>query len=241
VATETPQRLSTASVYDLIRRKIVEHEIPPASKINITQLAEELGVSATPIREALRLLQGDNLLVAISNKGYATTNELDAEGVRDLFELRLLIEPWAASVAAHNRLANPAHDLLAELEGVDARPGAERSAMIEHDSRFHRTILEATGNQAVMGAWNQSHCHVHLFRMIHQDWDWATSVAQHRAIYEAIALGDSERAEEAMRAHLHSAYRGFMTLVGSSSPETLRPPRSAQLVSKAPSGLNKAT
>lgn len=217
------------TVYEAIRRKILEHEIPPASKINITALARELGVSATPIREALRLLQGDNLLVATSNKGYATTEQLDAWGVRDLFELRLLLEPWAASVAANNRLANPAEDLRAELESFTPGTGSVRQAMIGHDSRFHRMILAATGNQALMGAWNQSHCHVHLFRMIHHDWDWRSSLAQHHEIYHAILRGDGDGAHEAMRSHLHAAYRGFVAQAEPAPPTQLRPAPSVSM------------
>jgi DNA-binding GntR family transcriptional regulator len=217
------------SVYDIIRRKIVEHEIPPASKVSISQLSQELGVSATPIREALRVLQGDNLLTATSNKGYATTPELDDEGVRDLFEFRLLVEPWAASVAATNRLSNPAPDLRTELENFDPTRGSIQSAMIDHDSRFHRLILEATGNAVVMTAWKQSHAHVHLFRRIHHDWDWRTSIAEHRSIYDSIAAGDAVSAEEAMRTHLQSAYRGFRESVGGTGSLDVRGPGSSRV------------
>jgi DNA-binding GntR family transcriptional regulator len=97
---QSGSRASTNDVYELLRKKILEHSIAPDTKINILQISKELGVSQTPVREALRLLQGDNLLVATSNKGYATTPTLDLQGVRDLFELRLLIEPWAARIAA---------------------------------------------------------------------------------------------------------------------------------------------
>lgn len=203
-------RSSTAEVYDLIRRKILEHSIPPATKINIEQIAKELGVSATPVREALRLLQGDNLLVATSNKGYATTPILDARGVRDLFELRLLIEPWAARTAASNRLQNPAKLLMEEIKSFDATSDSIQHSMIGHDSRFHTAILMSTENQTVIQAFEQSHCHLHLFRMFRNDWDWKSSLNQHKAIAKAIANSDAAGAEEAMRSHLNSAYRGFL-------------------------------
>jgi DNA-binding GntR family transcriptional regulator len=203
-------RSSTSDVYELLRRKILEHSIPPATKINIDQISKELGVSATPVREALRLLQGDNLLVATSNKGYATTEILDAQGVRDLFELRLLIEPWAARTAASNRLQNPAKELEKEIKSFDSTSDSIQHAMIGHDSKFHRAILLSTENQTVIQAFEQSHCHLHLFRMFRDDWDWKTSLAQHKQIAKAISNADPAGAEEAMRSHLNSAYLGFI-------------------------------
>jgi DNA-binding GntR family transcriptional regulator len=201
---------SVGDVYERLRRKILEHSIPPSTKISIQQISEELGVSATPVREALRLLQGDNLLVATSNKGYATTEVLNAEGVRDLFELRLLIEPWAARTAATNRLQNPGKKLVAEIKSFDSTSDSIQHAMIGHDSRFHRAILLSTENQTVIQAFEQSHCHLHLFRMFREDWDWRTSINQHKEIAKAIANADPSAAEEAMRAHLNSAYLGFI-------------------------------
>lgn len=206
-------RSSTNDVYELLRRKILEHSIAPDTKINILQIAKELGVSATPVREALRLLQGDNLLVATSNKGYATTQTLDLKGVRDLFELRLLIEPWAAGVAASNRLLNPGKELGAEIKSFDPKADSIQHEMFGHDTRFHSAILVSTENQAVIQAFEQTHCHLHLFRMFRDDWDWKTSIAQHKAIAEAITDGEPAGAEEAMRMHLNSAYSRFIEVM----------------------------
>lgn len=161
------------------------------------------------MREALRQLQGDNLVVAASNKGYTTTADLDAAGVRDLFEFRLLVEPWAARAAAVNRLSNPGKALLEEVEKFSSLSRFKKHKMIEHDQIFHRTILQATQNETVLQAYVQSHCHLHLFRMMENDWDWKTSVNQHRLIAEAILSADPKKAEDQMRNHLQSAYQGF--------------------------------
>ena len=202
-------RLTTAEVYEALRRKILDHTIPPATKVNIHHLSREFGVSPTPVREALRLLQGDNLLVATSNKGYATTEVLDLQGVRDLFEFRLLIEPWAARTAATNSLNNPAHVLDDELARFDAGGDSLRHALIAHDSRFHRAILESTENQTVIQSFEQSHCHLHLFRMYGHSWDWRTTIKEHESIAEAIRAADPAKAEGMMRRHLQSAYMRF--------------------------------
>lgn len=209
VTDNGPTKLSTQEVYATLRRKILEHEIPPATKVNIHHISKELGVSPTPVREALRLLQGDNLLVATSNKGYATTELLDEDQVRSLFEFRLLIEPWAARMAAVNSLRNPAHLLKQELDDLKVHPETTRHTVVAHDNRFHHAILHAAGNPNVVHAYEQSHCHLHLFRLYHMDEKWRVTIDEHQAIHQAIASHDPDAAEKAMRDHLHQAYRRF--------------------------------
>lgn len=225
-------RLTTAEVYEALRRKILDHTIPPATKVNIHHLSREFGVSPTPVREALRLLQGDNLLVATSNKGYATTEVLDLQGVRDLFEFRLLIEPWAARTAASNRLNNPARILDDELAHFDAGGDSLRHALIAHDSRFHRAILESTENQTVIQSFEQSHCHLHLFRMYGHSWDWRTTIKEHESIAGAIRAADPAKAEDMMRSHLQSAYMRFFNAMTSQQedPAELRASVSPKLI-----------
>jgi DNA-binding GntR family transcriptional regulator len=225
-------RLTTADVYEKLRRKILDHSIPPATKVNIHHISQEFGVSPTPVREALRLLQGDNLLVATSNKGYATTEILDLAGVRDLFEFRLLIEPWAARIAASNRLANPAKILAAELEHFDTSTDSMQHTLISHDSRFHNAILASTNNQTVIQAFTQSHCHMHLFRIYSLDWPWQATIQEHERIRECIQAADPVSAEKAMRDHLYGGYERFSKAVAKSPTESipLRAAGAAQLV-----------
>lgn len=233
-AADNAVKLSTTQVHEILRRKILDHSIPPATRINITQLAHELGVSATPIREALRLLQGDNLVDADSNKGYSTTDVYGARDVRGLFELRLLLEPWAAGVAASNRLSNPGFLLETELASVDLERDSSLPTMIAHDQRFHMTILRATENASVIQAYEQSHCHLHLFRTFRSNWDWRTSVDEHRSIADAVIRGDSSAAHEAMEAHLQSAYIGFVTSIdgGAAVAEVGPTPTTVSLIAR---------
>jgi DNA-binding GntR family transcriptional regulator len=224
----------SGEIYRLLRRRVLEGGLPPATKVNIQHLATELNTSATPVREALRQLQGDGLLLATSHKGYATTDVLDRAGVKSLFEFRLLIEPWAASVAATDSLRNPARELEREIKAFNPAMDSVRHAMIYHDSRFHGRILAASENSLVIDAYEKSHCHLHLFRMIGEHWDWRASLTQHQEIQSAIARADSTGAEEAMRSHLQHAYEGFMSELEplAESKEKLREPSSPRIISK---------
>lgn len=225
----TENRLTSEEVYFELRKRILEHTLPPATKVRIRAVATELGVSTTPVREALRQLQGDNLLVGTSHRGYATTDVLDARGVTELFEFRLLLEPWAAASAAQNRLVNPARALLDELEAFDPQSGPINLVMIRHDSVFHQAILVATGNSVVVDAYARSHCHLHLFRAFRDDWDWTSSIEQHRAIAQAIAESNPDAAAEAMRTHLRAAYRGFMAGLSDAGHSQLSRPDDPQV------------
>src|SRR5690625_1441110 len=96
---------SPSSVYARLREQIMRNEIPPASRINVHQLARELKVSTTSVREASRQLQGNELVVKHPRRGYSTTPLLNDDQLRSMFEFRLLIEPWAARIAAQDRLS----------------------------------------------------------------------------------------------------------------------------------------
>lgn len=208
-------RLGSDDIYDFLRSQILDHEIPPATKINVHGVARELGVSPTPVREALRMLQGDRLVTSTSNKGYQTTPVISADEVSDMFEFRLIVEPWAASVVTTNRLTNPGKKMLDDIEQMRAMIGEEnfRHHLVAHDTRFHNWLIAATGNSAAVIAFEQLHFHLHLFRIDHFLMEPVDTLAEHQKIAEAIASGQSDRAEASMRAHLEAGYRRFSVRV----------------------------
>lgn len=221
-AVESKPRPSNGGVYEALREQILDNTMPPGTKVNIDAVARQLGVSPTPVREALRRLQGDNLVVATSGRGYSTTPLLDADGLRDLFEFRLLVEPWAARAAAVDRLDNPAHrldDELADFLQRSAGGGDIRQELVAHDTAFHELILDATGNGVINNAFGQTHCHLHLFRLYPADVDGTITVQEHREVWEAIRDCEPERAEDAMYRHLSASYRRFARAFSGGGPE----------------------
>jgi DNA-binding GntR family transcriptional regulator len=228
---------STGGVYWHIRQKILRNEIPPASKINIDDLARELKVSPTPVREALKQLQGDNLVIQEVRRGYQTTPLLDSDELRDLFEFRLLLEPWAAHAAAQDRLSNPGHDLENLIDGLNELSegyGDVRFELVEHDTRFHDLIFLGARNPVLRKAYSQTHCHLHAFRLYPSDHTGALTVQEHRKIANAIRARDPEGAAEAMRDHLSNAYlrfaEGYKNFPGASpQASTLRGTESVRL------------
>lgn len=222
-----PRGRSSLDVYGILRAKILDLQLPPDGKINIDALARELGVSQTPIREALSQLEGDRLIVKTPGKGYRTTALLGTAELRELFEFRLLVEPWAARAAAVNRLVNPARILQAsldEFESGTAQNSSVRHQLITHDTAFHDGILSASSNEFALHAYRATHCHLHLFRLHPADYKGTTTVEEHRHIVKAIKACDPDAAEEAMHRHLIGAYHRFAEAFDEDGPGLRVPP-----------------
>ncbi|MGZ4663163.1 MAG: GntR family transcriptional regulator [Arthrobacter sp.] len=205
-------KAAVSDVYSSMRASILEGEIAPGTRINIDAVSRSLGVSQTPVREVLQRLEGDNLVVYNPGRGYSTTPLLDLAELRSLFEFRLLVEPWAARSAAVDRLANPAGALEKELAAFRSTMqgnGDLRQDLVAHDTRFHDTILSASGNAVVRHAFAQTHCHLHTFRLYPADVDGAITVAEHSAIRDAIQACEPERAEAAMAEHIRNSFGRF--------------------------------
>jgi DNA-binding GntR family transcriptional regulator len=212
-------------VYDQLRALILDNRIPPGDRVNIDALARQLGVSQTPVREAVRHLEGDGLVVKTEAKGYRTTALLDLDELRELFEFRLLIDLWAVREVAVNRLHNPATQLGQEIDAfADTTVGLSdvRLALVAHDTKFHGHILAAVGNDFVKNAYDQAHGHLHAFRLYSPDIDGRVTLEEHRRIAQAISACEPGEAEEAMHSHLTNAFHRFARAFDGGTAQGLR-------------------
>ncbi|MFJ4175281.1 GntR family transcriptional regulator [Microbacterium sp. NPDC089696] len=205
-------RLTVAEIHAALKEQIMFAAIEPGARIKIDAIARDLGVSPTPVREALQRLESDNLVDSSPGRGYSTTPLLDAGGLRDLYEFRLLLEPWAARSAAVARLANPARhlrslidDLKVALEGN----GDRRRELLAHDTAFHNAIIEAANNGVMTQAYEHTHCHLHIYRLQPDDVHVDVTLEEHAALATAIEVSDPTAAEAAMRAHLENSFTRY--------------------------------
>lgn len=234
-APKTRPKVAAGEVYSVLRDSIVASEIPPGARMNIDAIARNLGVSQTPVREALQRLEGDNLVVYSPGRGYSTTPLLELSELRSLFEFRLLVEPWAARSATVDRLANPSRTLDRELDAFERRVGEGgdlRQDLVAHDTRFHDTILGAAGNTVVQHAFGQTHCHLHTFRLYPADVDGSITVAEHRNVSDAIRSCQPEAAEHAMAEHIRNSFERFAEAYDAAELPPLEPagtPRSPKV------------
>ena len=209
-----------STVYARIRSMILDGTVPPGERITIDRMARELGVSQTPVREAMQRLEGDRLVRTRHPRGYATTPLLSRRDLEMMIEMRLLLEPWAAKVVAADRGSNPGRALCEEISDFRAGFGAAdwKQELSQHDTRFHTRILEATGNSFLLDAYRQMHPHLHLFRLFPGDPHGTDTVTEHAEIAQAIADCDPQAAEEAMRTHILRALERFSASTADASP-----------------------
>lgn len=205
-AIQRPPSLAT-EVYDAIFSQLMALRIPPGSRITVDNLARELGVSQTPIREALGRLEGEGLVVKTHLIGYSAAPQITARQFAELYELRLLLEPDAARRAAAH-LDETALAQLTETAGVMARranKGDERahySQFARQDGVFHDMIMRIAGNELIRSTLTHQHVHFHIFRLLFHSRVTEEALAEHDAIISAFERRDPDAAEAAMRDHI---------------------------------------
>ncbi len=200
----------TERAYEAVKAMVMDHEIAPGARVSIEGLARRLDVSATPIREALARLESDGLVVKRPNAGYRATDLLDREALTDLFEMRLLLEPRAASLAAENASDDDLRQLQSLVDEMQRHPdtGAgyavyRRFALL--DQEFHEVLARAAYRPLLADAVTRLHAHLHLFRLTSAPGAAATTIDEHERILDAVVRRDPDKAAEAMAAHLRSS------------------------------------
>jgi DNA-binding GntR family transcriptional regulator len=200
------------SVVDLaywrIRALVLDGEILPGARLGQVELAERLGISRTPVREALRRLTGDGLAEFLPNRGFRAA-ELGLEGVRRRLEVRLLLEPGIARLAAERRT----DDDLGTLEDAVAREEKATTRIGAHDASrdFHLALARATHNAELVSAFEalwivEIGRRLLASRAAAGDWKDADTT-EHRQIAAAVADGEGDLAARLMDGHVRAALR----------------------------------
>jgi DNA-binding GntR family transcriptional regulator len=187
-------------VYRRIRSDIMSLKLPPDTRVSVDSLARELGVSQTPIREALSMLEANGLVSKRHFAGYATSPRMDRAQLDELFEFRLLIEPHAARKAAEMMSD-------AEVKGLaSGETAVSHDAFADMDTEFHRLIAQGAGNYLIADSLSRLHIHIHIFRSCFKREIAEEAVHEHNVIVAAIRARNGERAEAAMRRHIELSY-----------------------------------
>jgi DNA-binding GntR family transcriptional regulator len=187
---------------------LVSMEIAPGARIGIDAVARTLGISPTPIREALSRLEAEKLVYKVPNVGYRAASQMTREGLHELYTLRMLIEPFAAREAA----AEMNDVALRELSGMEADLAEGQSGRDEGyarfasaDARLHRLIATGSGNRFLAEAIQGLHVHLHIFRFLFRTNAPEEAATEHQRLIEALLARDPDGAEAAMRAHLEES------------------------------------
>jgi DNA-binding GntR family transcriptional regulator len=199
----TPRRLSlTAQAIEALRELVLTGEIPPGGRVNEVAVANRLGISRGPLREAIRHLASEGLLLLRPNRG-ARVPTAGAEDIRLLFELRAALECEAARYAARRRTDEDLDRLRAAC--ADSRERVRRGGQFPYrlDIAFHDALLLAARSPRIAEQAHLVQQQVILFRSQVPD-DPAhslASVSDHDTVAEAVVSGDADLAARTMRRH----------------------------------------
>jgi DNA-binding GntR family transcriptional regulator len=201
-----PQSLSDA-VYESVLQKLFSLEIRPEERIIVPDLARKLGVSQTPIREALTRLEGQGLVNKIHLIGYRAAPQLSKEEFVQLYDARILLEPHVAGKAA-TLIDEDALDRLEQLLDSLGKVNRHDSDLVvriaQVDSDFHRTIAAASGNLVIARILDSLQVQVQftLLRRRIDLIDVHPATIEHRQILTALRKHDAKSASNFMRQHL---------------------------------------
>jgi DNA-binding GntR family transcriptional regulator len=215
-----PDRLNIASVvdqvYEAIRERITSGSLPRGARVHQEDLAEELGVSRTPVREALRRLAAEGLVEMRTNRG-ARVADVDQAGMRVSYEARTVIEPGAARLAAGQRLQQPIARMRAAV-AAQRRSLRNVQRSFEANREFHLALAAASGNeflsQFAERLWVARIGETIYERQVETQERMLLDVREHEQILEAIEAGDARRAESLTRRHLTDAMKRSMDILG---------------------------
>jgi DNA-binding GntR family transcriptional regulator len=219
-AEGVPRRLLRDDAYVAVRRAILDGTLAPGERLRDTELCAWLNLSKTPVREALARLEADGLVRKRPLAGYTAAPLLTRAEFEELVEMRLILEPPAASRAATHSAASDVDRLRAEADLPDPQPEAEGyagiAAFTAQDARFHNLVAELAGNRMLHEAVVRLRSHLHLFRLHFPAAHYGISAQEHHRVVGAIAAGDPDRAAEAMRAHIAAARERHLPYFGRS-------------------------
>lgn len=211
VEQNTSSSLGT-SVYNELRQRIIDGHLKSGERLREVELASLLGVSRTPIREAIKRLESEGFASYVSSRG-AIVAEFTPEQAIELYAVREILEGAAARFAAQH--ANAAEiQLIEDLLEAERKLGENPEERAKLNRRFHGTIYQMAHNRYLLGILTKSRDYMVL---LHKTTYYASGRAEsaygeHAAIVEAIKNRDVEAAEEAARLHIREAQRIRMML-----------------------------
>ncbi len=213
MGSRSTTRLEVASVVDqvyaAIRDRIADGSLPRGARVHQEGLAEELGVSRTPVREALRRLAAEGLVQMRTNRG-AKVLDIDRVGMRAAYEARLVIEPGAARLAAKAG-NNGAQERMAAAVAEQRQALHSVGLSFEANRAFHLALVAASGNEFLVRFAEQlwvARIGAAIYeRQLKVQERLLLDVSEHEQILEAITSGDARRAESLTRRHLVEAMR----------------------------------
>ena len=201
--------------YDFVKTQIINLDLKPGAYVTDSQVAEELDISRTPVREALRRLEQEGLLVSQARRGWKVYT-LSLEDIHEIFDIKAALEGMIASRAAECQDDELQSALRASIDRMNsAAETDDPDAWQEADSQLHEVIFTMGGNERAAGVIRNLNDQWHRVRIgfVAMHGRIERSNSEHEAIVESILAGDGEQAEQLMRVHLNNVRQELVRLL----------------------------
>lgn len=199
-----------------LRKQLSSGALKPGARLSDLALSREMGISRTPVREAINNLVAEGFAVAHPHAGVFVAS-LSKGDVRELYELREALESFAAArlaalgnksvIAVLSDCCSKAQSLLKNMPRTGALNDEQRGQFRQLDLRFHQCIIDACGNARIKKTMDEGAIHRRLFATMHNDQDLAVirrAWRMHQSVLKAVKQADPDAARAAMAAHIQA-------------------------------------
>ncbi len=196
-------------VYEVLKKKILERELKPGDKVLVDEVAHQLGVSRTPVKDALNRLALEGLIDKVARRG-TFVSTMSAQDVGELFDLRLLMESYAAEKVLEK---NKADSFLAEMKKCMANidriaqsDDPDYDAYLVWNRDLHLSLIRLADNNRLLQMYESLNIPIQVARVhyLHSVESVTHTQQEHQAIYQAFDSRDLEQVKHAIAAHINS-------------------------------------
>lgn len=199
-------------VFNTLRRAILTGELKPGERLMEIHLANKLGVSRTPIREAIRKLELEGLVIMIPRRG-AEVAQITEKSLKDVLEVRRALDALCVELACDRISEEEKAQLRQACDTFERATGTKNvTAIAEADVALHDIIVQATGNKRLIQLINNlsEQMYRYRFEYIKDESRHDNLVEEHRMIYESILENDKERAAQAAKLHIDNQEKSII-------------------------------
>lgn len=213
----------TEDLMAYIKDQILTGHLNPGDRIVESRLAKELGISQTPVREALRHLQGEGLTTIIPNKG-TIVSPLDSKAVYEIYSVRALFEGLAIRTVTKQATAAEIAELDELYDSMKRKLHDESVAFLLKDSFYiHEKIVKLSKHAKIIAMYRSISFQIALLnRMLGTTSSKQKEVDTHLELIEAVKQGNPDAAEQTMRAHIYRSYLEFVEVTSNRQNEAYR-------------------
>jgi DNA-binding GntR family transcriptional regulator len=207
-------------VFERLHLEILHNRLKPGDPLRQEEITERLGVSRTPVREAIQRLQSEGLVTFVPRRG-AVVSSIPHKRIEEIYDIRGRLEAFAAGLSVHrvtDAQKTRLKKLVDEMEALDPEKDLEKA--LEKNREFHYIIYSASGNETLVEMIGQLWKHIQRLRSFYllTPNGYRDSTAEHRRILEAIVAKDQAKVEELVRLHCEHSKQALIR--NGADPET---------------------